>query len=255
MKKRKIINVLVLLAAVGMMFYAELQLIKLEQVYQRGHAAYNTLSEQVKSLSAGVPIHMPQEVTIGEQQDYITLLQIDFETLITINEDTVAWLYCPGTEIDYPIMKADDYNYYLHHLPGGTQNANGSLFIDYNCAPDFSDLLTVIYGHNMKSKMMFGSLVEYKSQRYYDEHPYMYLYTQQENYRIEILYGCVIDAGQWRDRAFMYAENVDALLAYAAHNTTFESSAIYAGGDKVIAMSTCSYEFDDARYVVIGILR
>ena len=107
----------------------------------------------------------------------------------------------------------------------------------------------------MKSGGMFGSLEKYKNQKYYEEHPYMYLYTEQGNNRIELLYGCVIGAGQWRSRAFMYAGNVKALLAYAAHNTTFRSNVEYKDGDRIVALSTCSYEFDDARYVMIGILK
>jgi sortase B len=152
-------------------------------------------------------------------------------------------------------MRADDYSYYLTHLPDGTENATGSLFIDYNCAADFSDPLTVIYGHHMKTGKMFGSLKGYKEQSYYQEHPYMYLYTAQNNHRLDLLYGCVIGAGQWRDRAFMFSANIESLLAYAKHNTTFISDAVYQEGDNVIALSTCSYEFDDARYIVIGILR
>jgi len=53
----------------------------------------------------------------------------------------------------------------------------------------------------------------------------------------------------------MYAENIDSLLAYAAHNSSFQSAAKYEEGDRIIALSTCSYEFDNARHVVIGILR
>jgi sortase B len=182
-------------------------------------------------------------------------MEIDFDALGEINEDAVAWLYCPDTVIDYPVMRADDYSYYLNHLPDGAQNVNGSVFIDYNCASDFTDPLTVLYGHHMKSGMMFGSLNGYKNQEYFEEHPYMYLYTQQGDYRIDLIYGCVIDAGQWRERAFMYPENVESLLAYAAYNTTFESGAEYSEGDRVVAMSTCSYEFNNARYVVLGVLR
>jgi sortase B len=241
MKKRKIIAALVLLTAVGSMIYAGSQLARAEQIYQEGETAYDVLKEHAKKSSL--------------TEDAAPLLEIDFEALKTIEIDAAAWLYSPDTAIDYPVMKANDYDYYLHHLPDGTSNANGSLFIDYNCAPDFSDPLTVIYGHNMKSKKMFSSLTGYKSQKYYDEHPIMYLYTQQGNYRIELLYGCVIGAGQWRERAFMYKENIDALLAYSAHNTTFESSAVYENGDRIVTMSTCSYEFDNARYVVVGILR
>jgi sortase B len=152
-------------------------------------------------------------------------------------------------------MKADDYSYYLEHLADRTRNVNGSIFIDYNCAPDFSGELSILYGHHMKSGgMMFGSLEEYKSQKYYQEHPFMYLYTEDKSYRIDILYGFVIGAGQWRERAFMYDVNLGDLLSYAAQNTTFESGAEYTEGDKIIAMSTCSYDFDNARYVLIGVL-
>ena len=252
---KKIIAFLVLLSAVGTMIYSGSYLMAAEKVYQEGNAVYEDLSSRVKEYTT-VDTTAAQENMIDiPAKVYIPDIGINFDILKTISKDAAAWLYCEGTVIDYPVMKADDYAYYLNHLPDGTYNVNGSLFTDYNNAPDFSDPLTVIYGHHMKSGSMFGSLKGYKEQKYFDEHPYMYLYTEQGNYRIDLLYGCLIGAGQWRERAFMYKENLDALLAYAAQNTTFESNAVYSETDKVIAMSTCSYEFEDARYVVIGILR
>jgi len=242
---KRVFAILALLLGIGLTVYAGIQLLEAEQVYREGNAAYEDINDQVKKNAP----------TDSSQDNAIPDLGIDFEALKAVNKDAAAWLYSPGTAIDYPVMKADDYSYYLRRLPDGTANANGSLFIDYNCAPDFSEPLTVIYGHNMKSGRMFGSLKGYKDQGYYLEHPYMYLYTDQEIYRIELLYGCVIGAGQWRERAFMYAENVPALMAYAARNTTFRSEAKYIEGDRIVALSTCSYEFDDARYVVIGVLR
>jgi len=232
MIRHRIFAFFVLLLGLGIMAYAGVQLLDAQKVYTQGNAAYESLNDEVKDAQG-----------------------IDFEALTAVNADAAAWLYSPGTVIDYPVMKAKDYSYYLRRLPDGTGNANGSLFIDYNCAADFSDPLTVIYGHHMKSGRMFGSLKGYKDQEYYLKHPVIQLYTQQGNYRIELLYGCVIGAGQWRERAFMYPENVGALLAYAAHNTTFRSSVKYEEGDRFIALSTCSYEFDNARYVVIGVLR
>jgi sortase B len=108
----------------------------------------------------------------------------------------------------------------------------------------------------MKSGRMFGSLGGYKTQTYFDANPYLYIYTAQgEAYRLDLLYGCIIGAGQWRERAFMYKENRAALLAYAEKNTTFVSPASYTDDDRFVVLSTCSYEFDDARYVVIGVLR
>ncbi|MCL2866274.1 MAG: class B sortase [Clostridia bacterium] len=186
---------------------------------------------------------------------HVPMLDINFHALKSMNEDAVAWLYLPGSVIDYPVMKADDYSYYLYHLPDGTKNANGSLFIDYATAPDFSERLTVIHGHHMRSGRMFGGLVNYKDQNYYEQNPYMYLYGPDNNYRIDLIYGCVIAMGQWRERAFMYADNLDSFLAFAERGTTFKSNVQAEPGDRFIALSTCSYEFDNARYVVLGVLR
>ena len=255
MKKKKVIALLVLLVGIGVMVYAGAKLLEAQQVYQEGNLVYDDISSRVKGTGVIPPPPKTEESIAATPKVSIPQLRINFGELRAINKDAVAWLYCPDTVIDYPVMRASDYSYYLSHLADGSYNANGALFIDFNCASDFSDPLTVIYGHHMQSGRMFGSLVGYKNQAYFDEHPYMYLYTENGNYRIELLYGCVIEAGQWRSRAFMYPTNVESLLAYAQYNTTFNSPVRYQSGDRIVALSTCSYEFDDARYVVIGVLR
>jgi len=240
------------------------KLLEIWLVYQTGNDSYKELNDLVRSgallLSTPKADSQPSDGSEAASRTPILNVEvpdvtINFSALQAINKDAVAWLFSPNTVIDYPVMRASDYEYYLHHLPDGTGNPNGTLFIDYNCASDFSDRLSIIYGHHMKSGRMFGSIVGYKKQSYFEEHPYMYLYTAEGNYRIAILYGCVIAAGEWRDRAFMYEANVDSLLAYAASNTTCISEASYHEEDKVIVLSTCSYEFNSARYVVIGVLQ
>ncbi|MCL2670931.1 MAG: class B sortase [Clostridiales bacterium] len=266
MRKNRATALFLLLLGAVLIVCALKLLSKADAVYQEGNEAYEYLRFQVRGTWGAHHDKQPQSIF-----DIITAAPgsapaetesagdpasaPDFGRLHVISRDAVAWLYGPNTVIDYPVMKATDYSYYLNHLPDGTQNANGSLFIDYNCAADFSGRLTVIYGHNMRSGRMFGSLQGYKSQRYYEKNPHLYLYTEHADYRIELLYGCVIGAGQWRERAFMYAENTPALLAYAAENTTFESPVRYGDGDRIVVLSTCSSEFNDARYVVIGVLR
>lgn len=246
MKKRNSVFLLCLsLAAIGIMSFSGYRLWKAAQVYAQGNQQYAQLSNQIRAAASA-----------ENTQPSIPAMQIDFEALQAINKDAVAWLYCPDTVIDYPVMQASDYDWYLRHLPDGTQNSNGTLFLDYNNAADFSGRLNIIYGHNMKSGSMFGSLTNYKKQEYFEQHPYLYLYTAaQGNYRIELQYGCVIDAGQWRERAFMFEENLTSLVSYAAHNTTFASNVKHTEGDRMIVLSTCSYEFDDARYILVGVLR
>jgi sortase B len=249
MKKRRTITILILILGIAIMAYAANHMKEIKQISREAEDSYNTVRDQTVRHVSPLPAGSASLPAVG-----IPVLDIDYDSLEEINNDAIAWLYCPNTVIDYPVMKADDYSFYLTHLPDGGYNMNGSLFIDFNNAPDFSDPITVIYGHHMKSGNMFGSIVGYKKQEYYDEHPYIYLYTKQGNYRINLIYGFVIGAGEWRDRAFMYKENTDSLLAYAANNTTFESKADYLHGNRIVALSTCSFEFDNARYVVLGTL-
>jgi sortase B len=256
----KFIVWLILALSILAMAITGTNIFNIQKTYAIGDRSYTHLKGYVRP--GGIPVFDDWLITTGFTDGARTGagikvpdMLIDFEALQEINPNAVAWLYSPDTMIDYPVIQAADYNYYLHRLPDGTYNANGSLFIDYNW-DSFEDRLTVVYGHNMKNGKMFGSLVNYKKQDYFEAHPYLYLYTADSgNYRIDLMYGCVIGAGQWRDRAFMFDVNLNEFLTYAAHNATFASEAQYAQGDKVIALSTCSYEFDDARYVVVGILR
>lgn len=250
-KRRKTITTavwLLLICSVSVVLFSGYKLKESWQIYAEGDQSYANMKQQVRRQKE-------EYESEGELGVNIPPFIIDFEALKRINSDAAAWLYCPDTKIDYPVMRAHDYDWYLHHLADGTYNANGSLFFDYNCPEDLSGGLSIIYGHHMKSGGMFGSLTKYKAQEYYEQHPYLYLYTEQENYRIDLIYGCVISAGEWRDRAFMYEVNRSALLSYAASKTTFESSAEYTDQDRFLVLSTCTYEFDDARYVVIGVLR
>ena len=197
-----------------------------------------------------------KEETPGQQQGGSTPESfVDLASAMSINSDVVAWLYSPNTLIDYPVLMTDNYTYYIDHLPDGSRNSNGSLFIDYNNRWDFSGPLTVIYGHNMRSGKMFGSLPGYKTQSYYNNHPTMYIYTEFANYRLDIIYGFSTSDREFRENFFMYEQNVDSLVSFASTRSTFNSGVTYKTGDRVVALSTCTFEFFDARYVVLGILR
>jgi sortase B len=279
MGRKKLIPVLLLMAAfVGVAAYAGSQLYDSHEEYAVGDEAYEQIAKLVITEdpdassaaqetaqaiaaadgSSGAVLGTALQGTLAATGETAALVDIprrtvDYTALREINEDAIGWLYCPDTVIDYPVMGAADYEYYLRHLPDGTYNINGSLFLDYNNQWDFSDQLSVIYGHNMKTEKMFGTLVNYKQQDYFDEHPYLYLYTPTQNYRIALLYGAVVSSTQWGQEGF--ALDAEALLAYAKANTTFTSAVQYTGDEKLVALSTCSYEYEDARYFVVGVLQ
>ena len=259
-KWNRVILWLMLLGTVYIMALSAYNLWGIYQMYAEGDRTYEKIISEVRPSDAVAPVVSPPptntETAEPEPALEIPPLGINYAQLTQVNADAAGWLYCPGTAIDYPVMKASDYEWYLRHLPDGTYNLSGSLFLEYHCAQDFSGQLSIIYGHNMKNGKMFSALTDYKEQEYFERHPYLYLYTQQGNYRIDLIYGCLVGAGEWSERNFMLEGSLPLLLDYAAGSTTFESGEEYSiDSDRFIALSTCSYEFNDARYVVIGVLK
>lgn len=174
---------------------------------------------------------------------------VDFTALLAQYPDAVAWLRCDGTDLDYPVMQADDNDYYLRRLPDGTWNMSGSLFLDYRCAADFSDVVSVIYGHNMNDGSMFACLENYTDQSWYDAHPTLELATPDAGYSLPVLYGFELSAQEWVDRDF--ASHPAALAEYAAAHTTFSSEAAWDGSSPLLALLTCTSHDDQIRYILL----
>jgi sortase B len=135
----------------------------------------------------------------------------------------------------------------------GGQNANGTIFIDCRNTSDFSDQNTCIYGHNMNDGSMFASLRNYRDANYYPEHKVLYLSNQNFNYRLDILAGFITEP-----TSFAYAPNFDSPEQFLGHIelirdlSTFKSDVQVSETDHIVTLSTCTYERDDGRYVVVG---
>ena len=186
-----------------------------------------------------------------EQEEEISVT-IDFDSLHEISQDAVAWLYCPDTEINDAIAQADDNNYYLKRLLNGTHANCGTLFVDYRNSPDFSDEITLIYGHNMKNGTMFASLIDYRNPGYYEEHPVMYLFTPEKRYQLELIAGYTTDTNDILYEVPATVADRESVLSHAEKVSSFISGVTAAPEDRLVILSTCSYAYDDARYVVIG---
>lgn len=178
--------------------------------------------------------------------------EIDFDSLHEISEDAAAWIFDPNGEINDVIAQAKDNDYYLRRLLDGTRASGGTLFMDFRNSADLSDWNTVVYGHNMKNGTMFASLLAYSSQDYYEEHPVMYLYAPGKRYRIELLAGYTTGVDDPVYSIPATKEDRDEILDHAGRMSTFSSHASVEDGDRLVTLSTCSYAYEDARYVVIG---
>lgn len=203
------------------------------------------------------------EATGEEMRDGVTLeldegngdgvpALIDFTRIHALSEDAAAWIYSPGTIINYMVARGEDNEYYLHHLVNGAYANGGTPFMDYRCAADFSDWNTVIYGHNMNNGTMFAELTNYSDQAYFEEHPVMYLYVPGKRYKLELIAGYTAKAADRIYSVPITKEERDELLSYAEEKSTFDSGISAGAEEKLVTLSTCSDASGVARYVVIA---
>lgn len=245
--RRQIFHRLLAIGCAAMVVFSIIMLTSTISDYSEGAQAYEELTQYLTDPSAAPDTQIPPD----PEPD--TLPTVNFDALWAINPDIVAWLICKDTSINYPVVQGSDNDYYLKHLFDGTRNNVGCLFVDCNNEPGFVDHNTVIYGHHMKDKSMFSVLTEYKTQTFYEEHPQMILLTPEGNYTIDLFAGYVtnINADSWR-RWFSNNTEFEAWIWETQLKSTFVSDAKVSSSDRFVTLSTCSYEFDNARYVVVG---
>ncbi|MCH5317449.1 MAG: class B sortase [Eubacterium sp.] len=218
--------------------------------YQKADKAYDDLQNRFVIEKPHETEQAPNEEVTPEETAPIS---VDFGSLMRENSDIIGWLYCENTPIHYPVVQADDNDYYLRRDLHGEYLKTGTLFADYRCPAVGTGQNHIIYGHNMKNASMFGTLVNYKEQKYFEEHPVLYYLTPETNYKIDLFAGFTADADSDIYRTEIgNTEEFEAFLQKLTANSTFKSDVDVTGSDHIIMLSTCSYEFDNARYIVFG---
>ncbi|MDR3270876.1 MAG: class B sortase [Peptococcaceae bacterium] len=186
-----------------------------------------------------------------ETEESVYHSPIDFDALRTINPEIVAWMRIEGTYLDYPILWGTDNDKYLHTTFSGEQNPAGAIFIDCRGKGDFSDWNTLIHGHNLLTGTMFELLTEYKNQSFYDAHPSVMIYLPDKEYRCEI-YSAYETATNDRTYTIHFAsrDTFAAYLNYTAGRSFIATHGQALPEENIITLSTCDYDFYDARMVV-----
>lgn len=267
--KRKIPLILLCTLFLGIAGYFGIRTYREWSEYRTGEKAYEELTQYVHldpSPAQDDPAVKQEPVPSGEptadesepaaEPDNTNWPTVDFEALQAINPDVVAWIYLEGTNINYPVVRGTDNSYYLTHLFDGRSNGAGSIFMDYRNDPALSDRNTVLYGHHMQNGSMFNQITKYKSQAFYDAHPVCLVMTPNGNYKLEFFTGYVIDMNSqaWK-LEFASDEEYEKWLEDAVSKSTFTSTVKPTPQDRVMTLSTCTYEYNDARFVLVGILK
>lgn len=89
---------------------------------------------------------------------YLANYEQVFDSLLKMNKDTVGWIYVKNTNINYPVVQGNRNNYYLWRDFNKKRNNYGWIFMDYRNNHNNLDQNTIIYGHNVKEGIMFGTM-------------------------------------------------------------------------------------------------
>ena len=173
--------------------------------------------------------------------------------------DAQAWLEIPGTNISYPVMQhSQDDSYYLDHDERGRPDNYGAIYTEslYN-AFDFSDPVTVIYGHRMNNGTMFGTLQKYYSGGF-DKYRTINLYMPGGVKREYTVFAAVISS----DAHILHYNNFNSRRVFNRYfNDVYATRKLGImldhqlrpePGDQVIILSTCIKGDASQRYLVMA---
>lgn len=223
--------------------------------YYLGNQTY----DEAKELAA-IPEIEAEEITVNEDgtvdDPYLEALrEIDLAALREVNEDVIGWICIPDTKVSYPLVQGPTNDYYLNRTWKKKAISVGSIFLEHLNSPNFTDFNTLVYGHNMNDGSMFGGLSDYKSKSYWEEHPSVYIVTDDGVRRYDIfavhrakvtspVYSMVIKSPKKKNE----------FIEYSLKHSRINTGIVPAVDDKILTVSTCSIGGYGYRWVVQGVL-
>lgn len=199
-----------------------------------------------------------QEQVVTDNDDPM-LRKIDFAALQEVNSDVYAWIWVPGTNIDYPILQSEteEDDYYLNTTIDRKTGYPGSIYTEKYNSKEFLDPITVIYGHDMKDGTMFTELHKYTDKTFFDSNPYIYIYTPDRTLKYRIFAAVAFDDRYILDNYNYYVEEqfqkyVDDIRSSIDGNINWDVEVVR--GNTVVVLSTCISEYPNQRWLVNGTL-
>lgn len=183
-----------------------------------------------------------------------------FEELLDINPDVCGWVSMDNTRIDFPILQGDTNFTYINTDVYGNFALAGSIFLDSRNSRDFSDAYSLLYGHHMANGNMFGDLDLYKDATFFRENRTGTLILPEKTYDLEII--CCMLLGSSDEYIFEPQStqyNIKGLLKYVQKEALNVNEDVLTRANEtknvqILALSTCSSEFTDARTIVLAVM-
>lgn len=172
----------------------------------------------------------------------MNLIDVDFNELKNINNDTVAWLFVGGTNVNYPVVQTDNNDYYLTHSFDKSNNKAGWLFMDYRNNNTAFDKNTIIYAHNRKDRTMFGTLKNVLASSWYEDINNRVIKMSSENintlWQIFSVY-TIETTSDYIQTSFKSDEDYQEFINLIKNRSTANFNTKVTTNDKILTLSTC----------------
>lgn len=190
---------------------------------------------------------------VKADEDFFTG-DIDFDALKNVNSDVIGWIHLYDTPINYPVVQTTNNDTYLTKMFNGEYGGGGTIFADYRNQNPFKDFGTILYGHHMRDGSMFKALKKFKDEEYAKNHSTFELVTPEGKYRLEVVAFLNIpaDSDVYNIVSATEASEKEEYTSILKNNAVYTMGSGFTSSDTLVLLSTCAYEYDAARYVVVG---
>lgn len=205
-----------------------------------------TLPAEEKNTTAKL-----KTTSLYDKYESMSMLEVNFDNLKSINPDTVGWIKVPGTKINYPFVHTKDNEYYLKHTFDKTSNKKGWVFLDYRNNIDNLSKNTILYAHGLVNNQMFGSMRNVVKQSWYNnKNNYIItVATPRGNQKWQVFSTYTIEPESYYITT-SFKDNdefnnfINTLKQRSVHNYGVDVNA----NDKVLTLSSC---YDNKKRMVL----
>ena len=188
-------------------------------------------------------------------------MNLKYSYLYAVNQDLVGWLKIDNTNLDVQIVQGEDNDYYLRRDFYQKSSRYGCPYLDFKNDPKYLDDNTVIYGHHMTDGLMFSNLDKYRTLEGYKESPIIEYSTLYDTHYFKVFAAFVTNSDVADDDNYMYNimvtdfstdQKFTSFVEEAKKRSIIDTGVSVQPDDKLITLVTCTYDFNDARLIIMG---
>ena len=250
------ISIITIIVCIGML--ANIYIIEPYRFKSDNDKIASEMSENISNLSDATV----EDANTNSDVVYPEGMLAKYASLYAANDDLRGWISIPGFEINLPVAQGTNNSYYLKKDIYGKYTRYGVPFFDYRI-DNFTTLHrnTVIYGHNMRhDDLIFGMLENYRDINGFRQAPVIECNTIYGDHTWFVYAVFISNSDKEDDNGYVFPYNfIDVGDAkFAQYIEEIDKRKLYTTGvdinvnDKILTLSTCAYDFDDARLVVVA---